>query len=119
MACDPLSYSGVDASMWASITERIESEYGIRIDSERGEASKRGFKLKWAYEPGEATLEIQCLDKPFITPCAVVNSYINGVAKKSGLAAGCGPKRLQPDATGAPWSASVNASDVITSENIG
>src|SRR4051795_4594736 len=85
VACDPLSYSGVDELQWASLKETIGREYGISIDSARGEASKRGFTLKWAYEPGEETLEIQCLQKPFITPCAVVNSYINSAAEKSGL----------------------------------
>jgi hypothetical protein len=87
MACDPLMYSDVDAAKWATLRETIESQYGIGIDSERGEASKRGFTLKWAYEPGEATLEIQCLKKPFITPCGVVNNYIKGAAEKAGLTA--------------------------------
>ena len=85
MACDPLSYADVDAEKWASIKEMIEGQYGMAIDSENGEASARGFTLRWAYEADEETLEIQCLDKPFITPCAVVNSYINGVAAKAGL----------------------------------
>ncbi|HEX4718639.1 MAG TPA: hypothetical protein VH300_08935 [Thermoleophilaceae bacterium] len=87
MACDPLSYSGVDASKWASVKETVEREYGIEIDADRGEASKRGFTLKWAYEPAEQTLQLQCLDKPFITPCKVINNYINGAAVKSGLTA--------------------------------
>jgi hypothetical protein len=87
MACDPLSYSGVDPSKWASVKETIEGQYGIAIDSERGQAAARGFTLRWHYEPGEETLEIQCLEKPFITPCMVVNSYINGVASKAGLGA--------------------------------
>jgi hypothetical protein len=85
MACDPLSYSGVDASKWATVKETIESQYGIPIDSDNGEANARGFTLKWRYEPAEEALEIQCLEKPFITPCAVVNSYINGLAQKAGL----------------------------------
>ena len=85
MACDPLIYSGVDAAKWAGIRETIESQYGIRIDSDRGEASQRGFALKWEYEPGEGSLRIQCLEKPFVIPCSVVNSYINGAAEKSGL----------------------------------
>ena len=88
MACDPLSYSGVDASSFASLKETIEREYGIRIDSDEGEAAQRGFTLKWAYEPAAQTLEIQCLEKPFIAPCSVVNDYINRAAEKAGLAVG-------------------------------
>jgi len=85
VACDPLSYSGVDASIWASLRETIEQQYGIRVDSDDGEASQRGFTLKWVYDPGAQTLEIQCLDKPFIAPCSVVNDYINGAAEKAGV----------------------------------
>jgi hypothetical protein len=84
--CDPLSYSDVDASKWASLKDTIERQYGIRIDSEQGEASKKGFTLRWVYEAAAQTLEIQCLEKPFITPCAVINSYIKGAAEKAGLA---------------------------------
>jgi len=88
VACDPLSYSGVDASSWASLRETIDGQYGIRIDTETGEASQRGFHLKWAYDPAAETLEIQCLEKPFIIPCSVVNDYINGAAEKAGLPLG-------------------------------
>ena len=87
MACDPLSYSGVDASKWARVRDTVEREYGIRIESNRGDASKRGFTLKWTYEPGEETLRLQCLKKPFLTPCRVINSYITGAAQRSGLTA--------------------------------
>jgi hypothetical protein len=85
VACDPLEYSAVDAAKWAAIKETIDSRYGIRIDTNQGEASKKGFTLKWAYEPGEGALRIQCLEKPFIVPCSVVNNYISGAAEKSGL----------------------------------
>ena len=86
MACDPLSFSGVDESKWATIRDAIERDYGLAIDSERGEATKRGFTLTWAYDPREGTLEIRCLEKPLLVPCSVINSYINSAAEKSGVA---------------------------------
>jgi hypothetical protein len=85
MACEALSYSRVDAVTWARVKETIEREYGIAIAADEGQESKRGFTLRWSYEPEQATLEIQCLEKPFITPCAVVNGYINSAAAKSGV----------------------------------
>ena len=87
MACDPLTYSDVDASKWTSLRETIGRDYGISIDSQHGEASKRGFTLKWAYEEDDQTLEIQCTGKPMMMPCGIVNNYINGLAEKSGLSA--------------------------------
>jgi hypothetical protein len=85
MACDPLRFSGVDASQWASLKQHIESQYGIPIDPDEGQGSSRGFTVRWAYDAASGDLEIQCLGKPFIVPCSVVNSYISSAAKESGL----------------------------------
>jgi hypothetical protein len=87
VACDPLTYSGVDASKWACAQDTVSREYGIRIESERGEASKRGFTLQWTYEPAEQTLQIQCSKKPFLVPCGVVNNRINDAADRCGIVA--------------------------------
>jgi hypothetical protein len=85
VACDPLRYDGVDASKWAQAQETIGSEYGISVDSERGEQSKSGFTLKWIYDSAAQTLEIQCLDKPFLIPCGVVNNRIAALADQCGM----------------------------------
>jgi hypothetical protein len=87
VACDPLRYSGVDASKWACAKETISSEYGISVESDRGEESKSGFRLTWIYEASAQTLQIQCLDKPFLIPCGVVNNRIGALAEKCGMAA--------------------------------
>jgi hypothetical protein len=86
VACDSLTYTGVDASKWACAKDTVSREYGIRIDSDRGEASKRGFTLRWTYEAEERTLEIQCSSKPFLIPCGVINDRINAAAEKCGIA---------------------------------
>jgi hypothetical protein len=87
VACDPLTYSGVDASKWACAKDTVSREYGMRIESDRGEASKRGFTLKWAYGVEEKTLQIQCSKKPFLVPCGVVNGRIKDAAEKCGITA--------------------------------
>lgn len=85
MACDPLTYSGVTASQWECAKDVVSREYGIRIDSDRGEASKRGFTLKWTYEVEKQNLQIQCSKKPFLVPCGVINDRINTAADKCGI----------------------------------
>ena len=62
-------------------------DYGIRIDSDRGEASRRGFTLNWTYEPSGHTLRIECSQKPFLIPCSAVNSRIQQMAEGCGLTA--------------------------------
>jgi hypothetical protein len=85
VACDPLTYSKVDAEKWARAKDAVSREYGIRIESDRGEASKRGFTLNWTYEADKQVLQIQCSEKPFLLPCGVVNDRVNGLAEKCGI----------------------------------
>jgi hypothetical protein len=85
MACDPLRFSGVGREQWDAARETISHEYGLHIESEQGEESKSRFRLRWAYDPDARTLEIQCLDKPFVFPCGVVNGRINALAKDCGV----------------------------------
>jgi hypothetical protein len=85
MACDALNFTGVDAEQWAAAKETINRKYGIDIETENGEKSKSGFKLRWAYDPAAQTLEIQCLDKPFVFPCGVVNGQIASLADDAGM----------------------------------
>jgi hypothetical protein len=85
VACDRLTYSAVDASRWARIKDVVSRNYGVDIESDRGEASKGGFALSWTYEPSDQTLEIQCVTKPFLVPCGVVNKRINDAAESAGI----------------------------------
>jgi hypothetical protein len=85
MACDPLKYSGVDAEKWTRARQTISSEYGMNVEAERGQESKAGFTLSWSYDASAGTLEIRCQEKPFLIPCGVVNSRINGLAAQCGI----------------------------------
>jgi hypothetical protein len=87
VACDPLSYAGIGATEWARVQDAVGRTYGMTIDSERGEASKRGFTLAWTYDPNGQTLQIQCSKKPFLVPCARVNDRINQMAEECGITA--------------------------------
>jgi hypothetical protein len=87
VACDPLSYAGIGASEWASVQDAVHRAYGMTIDSDRGEASKRGFTLTWTYDPTGQTLQIQCTAKPFFVSCGTVNDRIKRMAEECGIAA--------------------------------
>jgi hypothetical protein len=86
MACDPLLFSGVDASILARIKDSLRSEYGVRVESDRGEQTVHGFTFEWAYEPREQTLSIVCSRKPLLVPCRVIKTRIDELARKSGAA---------------------------------
>ncbi len=98
MACDPLSYSAVDAAKWACAKDVVRREYGITIDREEGEATKRSFTLQWRYDPSAQTLEVRCSKKPLLVPCRMVNQRINDAAAKCGVVAVRGELTTQRDA---------------------
>jgi hypothetical protein len=82
-----LYYSGVDSSKWECAKDVVQREYGIRIESDQGEASERGFTLKWSYDASAEELHIQCTKKPFVVPCGMVNGRIEDAAGKCGITA--------------------------------
>lgn len=87
VACDPLTYSGVDESKWGCAKDSVRRQYGISIDAASGEMSQKGFTLKWGYDADRQTLRIQCTEKPFLVPCGLVNGRIDGIAKECGITA--------------------------------
>ena len=87
MACDRLRYSGVDASMWERVRDLIGQEYGIVVEGDTGEASKRGFTIEWGYDAGKQMLEVRCTRKPFLVPCGAVNKRIEDLAAQCRVAA--------------------------------
>lgn len=88
MPCDPQHFTGVGTNEWNAARETISREYGLHIEAERGEDSKSGFRLSWRYDPDAKTLEIQCLDKPRLIPCGIVNGRINALARNCGVSDG-------------------------------
>jgi hypothetical protein len=50
--------------------------FGICTSSNCGEESQKGFTVKWGYDPASQVLEIQCVDKPFVVPCKLINLRI-------------------------------------------
>jgi hypothetical protein len=85
MACDPLLFSGVDAPALARIKDALREAYHVRVDSDRGEQTVRGFTFEWAYDADEQTLRIECLHKPLVVPCGLINSRIDELARKNGV----------------------------------
>jgi hypothetical protein len=73
--------------MWERLRDLIGQQYGIAVESDTGEASKRGFTIEWAYDAGEQMLEVRCTKKPFLVPCGTVNKHIEDMAEQCRVAA--------------------------------
>ena len=51
----------------------------ITISGNQGQDSKNGVTISWAFDPVAQTLDLQCLDKPFILPCGTITGRIQDV----------------------------------------
>jgi hypothetical protein len=87
VACQPVTYPGVDASKWACVKDAVSRAYGLSIDSDRGEASARGFTLNWRYNAAEQSLFVQCSKKPFVVTCGMVTNRLNTEFEQCGILA--------------------------------
>jgi hypothetical protein len=87
VACESLIYRGVDSSKWACVKDGVSRAYGLSIDSDLGEASERGFTLKWRYDASEQSLVVQCTKKPFVVSCGMGKNRLTDEFKKCGIPA--------------------------------
>jgi hypothetical protein len=86
VACESVTYPGVDSSKWACVKDVVSRAYGLSIDSDSGEASKRGFTLTWRYDPSEQSLVIQCTQKPIFVSCGMVKQRLDDASEQCGIA---------------------------------
>jgi hypothetical protein len=80
-------YSSVDSSKWTCVKDVVSRSYGLSIGSDAGEASERGFTLKWRYDPSEQSLLVQCTKKPIFVTCGMVTKRLTDGFGDCGIAA--------------------------------
>jgi hypothetical protein len=85
MACERVVYPGVDASKWACVKDAVRRAYGLSIESDLGEASERGFTLKWRYDASDQSLVVQCTKKPIFVSCGMVKNRLNNAFEGCGI----------------------------------
>lgn len=81
-ACALLTYNHVTSTEWITVTGVVQNEFGITITSDIGKATKSGITISWKYDSDIETLSIQCIKKPFILSCSIINGKINDAIEK-------------------------------------
>jgi hypothetical protein len=87
-ACAALVFENVTPEVWGHIVAALGEDVATVADS--GTAVQMGVKIAWNREPEAARLTIQCLDKPFIVSCAMVESHVKGMVQAGLLKADSG-----------------------------
>lgn len=76
MACDPQTFSGITPQVWTYMQSEARRQLGVVISGESGQASERGFRIGWLYDPAAQALTITCIEKPMLVPCIMINGQI-------------------------------------------
>ncbi len=86
--CAALVFEDITPEVWGHIVQAMGEDVATVADS--GKAVQMGVTIAWNREPEAARLTIQCLDKPFIVSCAMVESHVKGMVQAGLLKAGSG-----------------------------
>jgi hypothetical protein len=86
--CAALVFENITPEVWGHIVQALGEDVATVADS--GTAVQMGVTISWNRDPEAEQLTIQCLDKPFIVSCAMVESHVKGMVQAGLLKAGSG-----------------------------
>jgi hypothetical protein len=78
-ACNEQVFNGITPARWECIRQAMQGRTGVSLATDTGTASKSGFTMRWNFDPLAQVLTVQCLEKPFIVPCSVIESTLTGI----------------------------------------
>ena len=87
-ACAALVFQDITPEVWGHIVQALGEDVATVADS--GTAVQMGVTISWNRDADAAQLTIQCLAKPFIVSCAMVESHVKGMVQAGLLKAGSG-----------------------------
>ena len=76
--CDPQSFTGITQARFDCLKQKAAAA-GIVINGDSGQANRDGIIIRWQFDPGAQTLQLQCLDHPFFLNCALVNGQLHSL----------------------------------------
>ena len=85
-ACAELVFENITPEVWGHIVQALGEDVATVADS--GTAVQMGVTISWNRDPDAGQLTIQCLAKPFIVSCAMVESHVKGMVQAGLLKAG-------------------------------
>ncbi len=78
-ACSKQTFNNVSENSWDKIKNAVQSELGITISTDNGNATKDGFTISWNYIASKQELDIQAVDSPWYVPCSLINNKIHSL----------------------------------------
>jgi hypothetical protein len=79
-ACAMLTFNNVTSDAWKCV-QAAAAQYGV-TEADSGRQTVGGFTIAWSYVVAAQTLQIQCLDSPFLISCSTINSHIHDAVEK-------------------------------------
>jgi len=80
MSCTKQTFSSVTQAQFDCLLKKA-AENNLPMNGFSGKASQSGFTVSWTYNAANQTLDIQCLEAPFLVPCSVINGRIHDMVE--------------------------------------
>ena len=77
-ACATQTFTGITQSRFDCLVQKAQAA-GIAISGNSGVASQDGITIRWQFDPGAQTLELQCTGTPFFLSCGTINGEIHNI----------------------------------------
>ena len=61
----PQTFENITPTQFDALAKKAQDEVGVVITGNSGQASAKGFSLKYDYNPSRETLVLQCMDAPW------------------------------------------------------
>jgi len=77
-ACETQTVQNFTQARFDCLVQKAAAS-GIVISGNEGQASKDGITIRWNFDSVNQTIEVQCIDAPFLLPCGIINSNIQNL----------------------------------------
>lgn len=75
MPLEPITFKPVQPGDWDKIRRGLARD-GIVITEPQGVLERDGIQMRWAYDPAQQTLTVQCMKKPWLIPASAVQQKL-------------------------------------------
>jgi hypothetical protein len=76
--CPVITLSDISTEKYEALIAAAQAQ-GLALAGKSGNASHRGMEFTWNYDSDAQVLTIQCIDKPMLIPCAMIEAQLRGL----------------------------------------
>lgn len=77
------NYTQITPVHWQRLTQVLQQQLGIKVQSHKGHAASNGFCFEWKYCPLVYELKLTCINKPAFVSADMIRFQLDTVINQS------------------------------------